>query len=521
MSTPVADSLTDLKNSTAQIMAIISTARQIPPGPSHSALGKQIGTLVSNVAKEYGSRDGPIPGLIILCLKELHRIRSMVPKVWPDWHTIGYDDPRILRHAWYPKVLAWEALGDWTFDLPTAAPPSTGPIPVNLPSPAIPTGNVAGPSTNPTTKFRDKGKGKAVFADLEPEAEGSNKRKSPLILGPPSQPPKSVMKSHKHQRLACVVKSKPMKNPCYACNKLQWPCTTRMDKRTGAPCMSCIYCTTKKIKCTPASMGSPPPRNGASSTTRKTRSRTSSRAPSKAPSASQTPAPSKAPPASQSKARTHSQSRGPSGTPGVTAVTTPKTQMHGRSKTITAVKAPAPEPAPLPASSSAVPAAACGPAVPAAALARIALLEDRVAEQDGKIDTLQRLHEGLRHEIMHRHPSFPLPDPPANASSLLLDQSGPPTMSPAKSALPLLIDLTMEGIAPTTATATFPDASAIDGLLFDYNQVAHPEDPDASGEIVNPGDPSNLVPEYDSSDDMDVEVEVKVEESSEEVDMAT
>ncbi|KAG1728273.1 uncharacterized protein EDB91DRAFT_1086151 [Suillus paluster] len=90
-------------------------------------------------------------------------------------------------------------------------------------------------------------------------------------------------------------------------------------------------------------------------------------------------------------------------------------------------------------------------------------------------------------------------------------------MSPAESALPPLIDLTMEGIAPTTTTATVPDASAIDGLLFDYNQVAHPEDPDASGEIVDPGDPSNLVPEYNSSDDMDVEVEVKVEESSEEI----
>ncbi|KAG1721828.1 uncharacterized protein EDB91DRAFT_1088344 [Suillus paluster] len=148
--------------------------------------------------------------------------------------------------------------------------------------------------------------------------------------------------------------------------------------------------------------------------------------------------------------------------------------------------------------------------------AQIALLEDRVAEQDGKIDTLQRLHEGLRREIMVQHPSFPLPDPPANASSLLLDQSSPPTISPTESAPPPLIDLTMEGIAPTTATATVPDASAIDGLPFDYNQVAHPEDPDASGKIVDPGDPSNLVPEYNSSDDMDVEVEVKVEESSEE-----
>ncbi|KAG2028928.1 hypothetical protein BDR03DRAFT_1019153 [Suillus americanus] len=165
-----------------------------------------------------------------------------------------------------------------------------------------------------------------------------------------------------------------------------------------------------------------------------------------------------------------------SGTSHGTAVTTPQTQMRGHSKTITAVKPPAPAPAPLPSSRSAVPAAAPSLAVPAAALALITLLEACVAEQDGKIDTLQCLHEGLRHEIIDRHPSFPLPDTPANAASLLLDQSGPHTMSPPESTLPPLIDLSMEILAPTTATATFPDASAIEGLLFDYDQVVHPED---------------------------------------------
>ncbi|KAG2032326.1 hypothetical protein BDR03DRAFT_1015286 [Suillus americanus] len=304
-------------------------------------------------------------------------------------------------------------------------------------------------------------------------------------------------------------------NPCYACHKLNWPCATRLDKRTRAPCMSCVYCTTKKIKCTPVNMGSPPPCVRATSTTQKTRSMTPSgthsKTSSKAPPASQTPGPSKAPPASQSKAQTRSQSRGPAGTSCGTAVTTPQTQTHGRSKTITAVKPPAPAPAatPLPSSRSAVPAAAPSRAVPAAALARIALLEACVAEQDGKLDTLQCLHEGLRHEIIDWHPSFPLPANPANAASLLLDQSGPRTMSPPESTLPPLIDLSMETLAPTTATPTFPDASAIE------------EDRDASGEIVDPGDPSNLVPEYDSSNNMDVEMEVKVDESSEEVDMAT
>ncbi|KAG2035435.1 hypothetical protein BDR03DRAFT_1012607 [Suillus americanus] len=272
----------------------------------------------------------------------------------------------------------------------------------------------------------------------------------------------------------------------------------------------------KKIKCTPTNMGSPPPHIHAPSTTQKMRSITPSGTPSKTPSnappASQTPGPSKAPPASQSKARTRSQSGGLASTSHGTAVTTPQTQMRGCSKTITAVKPPAPAPAAAHKSpESAVPAAALDVPMP-----------DLYAMSHGdKIDTLQHLHEGLRREIINQHPSFPLPDTPANAASLLLDQSGPRTMSPPESALPPLIDLSMETLAPTTTTPTFPDASAIEGLLFDYDQVVHPEDRDASGNIVDPGDPSNLVPEYDSSNNMDVEMEVKVDESSEEVDMAT
>ncbi|KAG2039590.1 hypothetical protein BDR03DRAFT_1008913 [Suillus americanus] len=570
-------------------MAIISTTRHIPPGPSHSALGKQVATLVADVVKEYGSGDGPLPGLIISCSKELLRVRNMVPKVWPDWHSIGCDDPLILRHAWYPKALAWKALGDPTFDLPTAAPPSTGPIPVNLPSPAISAGNVAGPSTNPIPESQDKGKGKAVFPDLEPVAEGSKKRKSPLISGLSSQPPKSAMKSHKCQRSGRLLKSKriveseddddsviqpllrgvpevvlprlstivartpnsphspraPTKtpfgparviagshpavmepsqptpkppvqappvmpvvdilipgpnNPCYTCHKLNWPCATQLDKRTRAPCMSCIYCTTKKIKCTPVNMGYPPPRIHATSTTQKMRSMTPSGAPSKtpskAPSASQTPGPSKAPPASQSKAQT----RNP----------------RGRSKTITAIKPPAPAPASLPSSRSAVPAAALGVPMPDLhamshairdATAQIALLKPCVAEQDGTKSSTGTPHSHFRTLLPMQHPCCLINPAPAPCHP--------------QNPLPPLIDLSMETLAPTTATATFPDASAIEGLLFDYDQVVHPEDRDASGEVVDPGDPSNLVPEYDSSNNMDVEMEVKVDESSEEVDMAT
>ncbi|KAG1744248.1 hypothetical protein EDB19DRAFT_1906811 [Suillus lakei] len=176
MSTPVDTTLTGLKSSTAQIKAIIYSAQQIPLGPSHYALTSQVTGLVAHVVKDHG--DGLLPGIVLSCSKKLMRVRSMTSQVWSNWFSIGHDNPHLLKHPWHTKVLAWEALGDHTFDLPVAAPPSTGPIPVDLPSPPVHTGNVTGPSTNPTTEYWDKGKGKAIFADPEAEVEGSRKRKS-------------------------------------------------------------------------------------------------------------------------------------------------------------------------------------------------------------------------------------------------------------------------------------------------------------------------------------------------------
>ncbi|KAG1802803.1 uncharacterized protein HD556DRAFT_1304069 [Suillus plorans] len=164
MSTPVDTSLTGLKAITAQIMAIVTGARQLPPGSSHYSLTSQVSELVSRTVREYGN--GPyIPGLVLLCSKELLRVRGMTPQVWPNWHSIGYDDPRLLKHAWYSKIVAWEALGDHTFDLPVAPGPSVGSIPVDLPSPPIVAGNVAGSSSKATSESREKGKGKAVVAN--------------------------------------------------------------------------------------------------------------------------------------------------------------------------------------------------------------------------------------------------------------------------------------------------------------------------------------------------------------------
>ncbi|KAG1822067.1 uncharacterized protein BJ212DRAFT_1297307 [Suillus subaureus] len=120
MSTPVDTSLTSLKASTAQIMAIISGTQQIPQGSSHFALITQAGSCSQGVW-------GWTPALHhAFMLKELMCVWSMTPQAWPNWHSIGYDNPCLLKHIWHAKLLTWEVLGDHTFDLPVAAAPSTG-----------------------------------------------------------------------------------------------------------------------------------------------------------------------------------------------------------------------------------------------------------------------------------------------------------------------------------------------------------------------------------------------------------
>jgi hypothetical protein len=67
-------------------------------------------------------------------------------------------------------------------------------------------------SGNTTSKSRDKGKGKAVAVNLELEVRGSRKRKSPMIFGHFSQPPKSVMKGYKCIKSARLAKLKFMES---------------------------------------------------------------------------------------------------------------------------------------------------------------------------------------------------------------------------------------------------------------------------------------------------------------------
>ncbi|KAG1761131.1 hypothetical protein EDD22DRAFT_897941 [Suillus occidentalis] len=603
MSTPVQTSMAGLKGSTLKLVGIIAGARLIPAGTgeAHNVLTKQATTLLGEIVWEHEKGDY-IPGIVASCSKELLRVCPMTPRVWPNWHSIGHDDPRVSKHTWRNKICAWEVLGDHSCDLSVVPDPSTSPLTVDLPSPApVPPPAPVIPSTpvlpSPpgisstsgpqTSEFQDKGKGKAVAVNLAPEVEGSRKRKSPMISGHSSQPPKSAMKSCKRAKSApdveledeedtnlqpisrgvpevvlpqlstIVVRTPqlprlpgspkkqnfgpasqtsgsrpevvkptddtagasdgeppaippiditvpgpvstalnslssvhswiPQNNPCYYCVKEDWHCETRVDRRTGHPCLSCLWCATKKIKCHPVFVGSPP-------------KRTCSRTPAPAPSTG---------PVCLAVQDPDSKS--------ISCPCCDYTQDHCQEDAC---------PCPCPCHSCAtVPRTALDVSMPdlhsmAIAIrdgaACIAILEACVREQDGKIDTLQRLHESLRCQVVDRHPSFPLPDSPANAT-MLLDQSvPPPSMSPLPSALPNLINLDMEVMEPTPLKVE--DASDMVGLVFEPSQV-QPEGPQSSGEIVIPDDPGNLFPDYNSvSEEMDVEV--KAGTSDEEVEMA-
>ncbi|KAG2352927.1 hypothetical protein BDR07DRAFT_1383736 [Suillus spraguei] len=139
-----------------------------------------------------------------------------------------------------------------------------------------------------------------------------------------------------------------------------------------------------------------------------------------------------------------------------------KAQSCGRSKTITAAKTPAPAPATILSSSAIVP-----------------------------------------------HPALNVPMPDLHSMAIMIWDGA------AQIALLEACVAEQDGMEPLSLKVQ--DASVIEGLICELSQI-QPGGSQTSGKIVDLDDPGNLVPEY-NSDDMDVEV--KVEPSGDEVEMAT
>ncbi|KAG2158034.1 uncharacterized protein EDB93DRAFT_1246526 [Suillus bovinus] len=449
MSAPVDTSLTSLKEITAKIMAIITSAWQLPLGHSHFSLTTQVSTLMADAVRQYGS--GPyLLGLVCLCSRELICVRGMTPQVWPNWHSIGYNDTHLLMHPWCSKVLAWEELGDHTFDLPVVSGPSVDPIPVDLPPSPV----IAGPSTNPASKSWEKGKGKAVVPDLEPEVEGSRKRKSPMIPALPSQPPKSAMKTQKRAKTTGLAKFK-----VFVESEDEEDLVTQVILPRLSPDVA-------------RTSGSP----------------RSPRSPKKKPFGPATAIAGKCPEVIEP------------------AQATPEPPVEASPVIDTGdILIPRPISTPL----------RLEDRRPMHVLHLLHHQEDQVhlREYGNPAETCLR---SIRH-LDHQEDQIQDPFQSSLQSSGRLTNHRPDAES--ISGLfhhSCLIDLSMEGMEPNPPN--LQDESAIDGLIFELNQI-HPEVSQMPGKIVKPDDPGNLFPEYDSVEEMDVQV--KGEPSGEDVDMTT
>ncbi|KAG1756921.1 hypothetical protein EDD22DRAFT_850358 [Suillus occidentalis] len=564
MSAPVQSSLAGLQASTAQLAGIITQARLTPAGTgeAHHALTAQATTLVGTIARQF--EKGPyMPGVVASCSRELMRVRSMTPRVWPNWHSIGHDDPRISKHSWHSKIQAWDALGDHSCDLPVVPNPSTAPLTVDLPSPlpipsapvhpsvpVIPSAPVpqfppglAGPSTLASSGFWDKGKGKAVDMSLEPDVGGSRKRKSPLISGDSSQPPKSAMKSHKRPKSTRIVKSKLIVESEDDEDTIIQP-ISRGVPEVVLPRISTLAQGTPH---SPHSPCSPKKKSfGSASLTAGSRLEVPE-SPSTRPEVAAT-------------SGTCLEAREDHDTESMLRMAIPQSLVHSTlpflaQTTPAIIVSSSIGPAPLGLTGGGIPPVSPASAAPARstpAPTAPAASQSRARTRSQSrgptrtpavpaVTTPQVQSRGRSKTMTSTKAPAPAPAPttaPVLSSSVAVPRSAldvpmpdlhgnrhpgcstPPSMSPLPSALPALINLDMADMAVMEPTPLkVEDGSDMIGLMFEPSQV-QPEGPQTSGEIVVPDDLGNLVPEYNSASE-EMDIEVPVEPADGEVDMAT
>ncbi|KAG2136985.1 uncharacterized protein EDB93DRAFT_1253841 [Suillus bovinus] len=302
--------------------------------------------------------------------------------------------------------------------------------------------------------------------------------KRPEVIEPPQATPEPLVEVHpSHRRRTTLAR---------LATRWNGPAQLGLTRGPAPLCMSCVYCTTKKIKCISVNP-SPGPPGGPD--------------PGPLPKLPPKLRPPCNPPAHQSQVS--------SVTPGPSRAQTPKVQTRGRSKTVTAAKEPTPAPA-LPSSTSGVPHSALD--VPMLDLHAMAMADSggltpcnafMKAFNAKSSSSTQHFHFRMP-KVMQHHFCF------INLS-----------LRPCQPLHPhFLLSLTClwKGWSPTPPPPNLQDESAIDGLIFELNQI-HPEVSQMPSEIVKPDDPGNLFPEYDSVEEMDVQV--KGEPSGEDVDMTT
>ncbi|KAG1723305.1 uncharacterized protein EDB91DRAFT_1087851 [Suillus paluster] len=565
MSNQADKSMANLKEITGQLLAIVRTARQIPPGPSHFALATQASELVARAVRDHGNSIC-LPGLVLFCSREFIRTRNCSPQEAPNWRSIGHDNPQLMRHSWRSKALTWQALGDHSFDLAHEVDGGD-------------TNNAPGPSTSVDGDALEKGKGKeaAFFLNVEagPKVGDEDAEEGKVGAGMEIEGIGGFIGRGGGRGR---VLEAPLRHTIGDCHSAGFPRPTikalwaslipglseEGPLRPWNGKLDCLPRVPKSnIQQTPPLMRPDIPE--------------SSQATSESP---RDVAPVVDAGAililGPSAVWTRSQSQGPSVAPSEPQGIPPKPRSRGRSKPSGSATMPIPPAAVIASLSSAAPHASQDLPIPDLHWMSITIhesancitaLEARASEQESTIDTLRRLHESLRCQIMQQHLSFPLlHSPPAATSSLLLDQAAPGSQSHVHLApLPLIdfstnstgeesstiVALVMEPTIPPSQTeavldpapaiastvpvdavhsladdgaSTFALAFALPGppemhpspletpadgpLEMHPSPLETPEDGPGVAEIVECGSPLNLLPEYDSSDEQDATMQI-------------
>ncbi|KAG1761647.1 hypothetical protein EDD22DRAFT_953830 [Suillus occidentalis] len=263
-------------------MGIIASALHILActGEAHNVLTKQATTLLGTSSRSM--RKGITSLELLLPTQRASEGRF-------------HDSLGVSRHIWHNKICTWEALGDNSCDLSVIPNPSTSPLTVNLPSPSPSLASVLpSPSGKTTSKFQDKEKVSEVV--LLQSFIIVKQNFGPASMTANSHP--EVMKSPIRCSEATVTTSgshpeviEPSNDTSIASDG-EPPAIPTFDITISGPNNPAIIasrnsgsCATKKIRCQPASLGTPPKYIRSKSTTLQMHSKTPAPTPSTTPSA--------------------------------------------------------------------------------------------------------------------------------------------------------------------------------------------------------------------------------------------
>ncbi|KAG1726551.1 hypothetical protein EDD22DRAFT_853529 [Suillus occidentalis] len=297
MSTPVQTSLASLKEATVKLVGIIAGTWHIPAdtGEAHNVLTKQAYTLLGDIVWEHEKEDY-IPGILTFCSKELMRTRlaqqdpclggvgtsgtmtsefqdnrkdkAIVVNLEPEVKgSRKRKSPMISGHSPQPPKSAMKSCKHLKLKpiveledeedtivqlilcgvLEVVLPqPST--IVIRMPQLPCSSGSPKKQSFGPASMTASSRLEVIKSLISCPEAMPSDDTAGASDGEPPAIPTFDIT----------IPSPIPQNNPCHYRVKEQWSYKTCLNRRSSHLCLSYVHCSSKKIRCQPASLGTLP-----------------------------------------------------------------------------------------------------------------------------------------------------------------------------------------------------------------------------------------------------------------------